>query len=77
LKIFRDKISEWLRLAFTQFLNVESSGLMGINDLGEFKVHAIERFKSLLHTTVKASPRTNPPIPDWAAERVSEAWNIY
>jgi hypothetical protein len=72
---FSRKISEWLRLSFERFLNAESPGLMGIKDLGEFKFSAIERFKGLLHATVKASLKTNP-IPPWAASRVIEAWNI-
>jgi hypothetical protein len=57
------KISEWLRLSFERFLNAESPGLMGIKDLGEFKFSAIERFKGLLHPTVKASLKTNPIPP--------------
>ena len=69
------QISEWLRLGFTQFLSSESERLMGTNDLGEFKAHAIERFKGLLHSTVKAMLKTNP-IPDWAATQVVEAWNV-
>jgi hypothetical protein len=40
---------------------------MGIKDLGEFKFSAIERFRGILHATVKASIRSDPPIPDWAA----------
>jgi len=72
---FSRKISEWLRLSFERFLNAESPGLMGIKDLGEFKFSAIERFKGLLHATVKASLKTNP-IPPWAASRVIEAWNV-
>jgi hypothetical protein len=69
------QIATWLRLAFEQFLGSESPGLMGIKDLGEFKFSAIERFKGLLHATVKASLKTNP-IPPWAASRVIEAWNV-
>jgi hypothetical protein len=32
--------------------------------------------RGILHTTVKASIRSDPPIPDWAATRVIEAWNV-
>jgi hypothetical protein len=71
------QISEWLRISFAQFLSAESPGLMGIKDLGEFKFSAIERFRGILHATVKASIRSDPPIPDWAAAQVIEAWNIY
>jgi hypothetical protein len=69
------QIATWLRLSFERFLNAESRGLMGIKDLGEFKFSAIERFKGLLHATVKASLKTDP-IPDWAAVKVIEAWNV-
>jgi hypothetical protein len=69
------QIATWLRLSFERFLNAESPGLMGIKDLGEFKFSAIERFKGLLHATVKASLKTDP-IPDWAAVKVIEAWNV-
>jgi hypothetical protein len=69
------QIATWLRLAFEQFLGSESPGLMGIKDLGEFKFAAIERFKGLQHSTVKARLKTDQ-IPDWAAVRVIEAWNV-
>jgi hypothetical protein len=59
------------------FLLAESQTLMGIDNLGDFKVHSVERFKKNLHWEVKATLRTNPQIiPDWAAARVIEAWNI-
>jgi hypothetical protein len=59
---FSRETSEWLRLSFERFLNAESPGLMEIKDLREFKFSAIERFKGLLHATVKESLK-NPPIP--------------
>jgi hypothetical protein len=71
------QIATWLRMAFEQFLGSESRSLMGIKDLGEFKFSAIERFRGILHATVKTSIRSDPPIPDWAAARVVEAWNVY
>jgi hypothetical protein len=69
-------IAEWLRIAFAQFLSAESRSLMGIKDLGEFKLYAIERFKGILHAAVKTSLKTNSPIPPWAAAQVIEAWNV-
>jgi hypothetical protein len=69
-------IAEWLRIAFAQFLSSESRSLMGIKDLGEFKLYAIERFKGILHMAVKTSLKTNSPIPPWAAAKVIEAWNV-
>jgi hypothetical protein len=70
------QISTWLRVTFEQFLNAESPGLMSIKDLGEFKFSAIERFRGILHATVKSSRRTDPLIPEWAAVQVIEGWNI-
>ncbi len=71
------QISIWMRSALEQFLSSESPGLMAITDLGEFKFLAIEQFRGILHATVKVSIRTNPPIPEWAAAKVIEAWNIH
>ena len=62
-------------MAFEQFLSSESRSLMGIKDLGEFKLHCINQFKALLYSTVKGSLKANP-IPDWAAANVIEAWNV-
>jgi hypothetical protein len=50
--------------------------LMGINDVGEWKSHAIQTFRSILHMTVRSSLKTQSPIPDWAAEKVKESWNV-
>jgi hypothetical protein len=69
------QIATWLRLAFERFLNAESPGLMGIKDLGEFKFTAIERFRGILHRTVKTALSTNA-IPAWAQAQVIEAWNV-
>ncbi len=71
------QISIWMRSALEQFLSSESPGLMAITDQGEFKFLAIEQFRGILHATVKVSIRTNPPIPEWAAAKVIEAWNIH
>jgi hypothetical protein len=57
-------------------LSVESPALMAITNLGEFKFSAIERFRGILHRTVKASIGDNSPIPPWALYRVVEAWNV-
>jgi hypothetical protein len=59
-----------------QFLSSEGSALMGIRDFGQWKVYAIERFKGGLNLTVKASLKTNSPIPVWASEQIQSAWNI-
>ena len=32
--------AEWMRIAFMQFLSSESTGILGIRDIGELKVHA-------------------------------------
>jgi hypothetical protein len=69
-------ISEWIHIAFAQFLSSEARSLMGIKDVGEWKAHAIERFKGILDLTVKSSLSTRSPIPDWAASKINEAWNV-
>jgi hypothetical protein len=69
-------ISEWLRIAFAQFLSSEARSLMGIKDVGEWKAYAIERFKGILDLTVKSSLQTRSPIPNWAAAKVREAWSV-
>jgi hypothetical protein len=70
------EISTLLRLSFEQFLGSESAELMATTDLGAFKFLAIERFRGILHATVKRSLRTDAPIPPWAAAQVVEAWNV-
>jgi hypothetical protein len=69
--------AEWLRIAFAQFLSSEVRSLMGIKDVGEFKSYAIERFRGILDLTVKSSLQTRSPIPDWAASKIREAWNVH
>jgi hypothetical protein len=69
-------IADWLRISFTVFLSSEARPLMGIRDVGEWKAYAIERFRSILHLTVRNSLKTQSPIPDWAAEKVKESWNV-
>jgi hypothetical protein len=69
-------ISDWLRIAFMIFLSSESRTLMGFQSVGEFKVHAVQAFKSILHLTVRNSVGTRSPIPGWAAEKVKESWNV-
>jgi hypothetical protein len=58
------------------FLSSESQSLMGFQIVGEFKAHAIQTFKTILHLTVRNSLKTRSPIPDWAAEKVKESWDI-
>jgi hypothetical protein len=67
------QISAWLCTAFGQFLSAEAQTLIGIRGLGESKAYAIRRFHEILEVTVKSSMQT---IPDWAAAKVREAWNI-
>jgi hypothetical protein len=69
-------IAEWLRIAFLQFLSSETTSLIGINDVGEFKTYAIERFKGIVDLTVRSADKTASPVPDWAKERIKIAWNV-
>ena len=66
----------WLRISFAVFLSSETLPLMGLRFPGEFKYYAFERFRSILHLTVLNSLKTNSPIPEWAASKVTESWNI-
>jgi hypothetical protein len=68
--------AEWMRISVMQFLSSEALALMGIRDLGEFKAYFIDRFKGVLTLTVKNADKTNSAIPDWAKERIREAWNV-
>jgi len=70
-------LAEWLRIAFAQFLSSESRSLMGIKDLAEFKLYAIDRFRGIVFAAVKTSRKTNSPVPSWAESKVIEAWNFY
>jgi hypothetical protein len=70
------EISTLLRLAFEQFLGFESAGLMATTDLGEFRFLAIERFRGILHATVKATIGNNSPLPSWAQTQVVEGWHV-
>jgi hypothetical protein len=36
----------------------------------------IERFKGILELTVKNADKTHSAIPDWAKERIAQAWNV-
>ena len=72
LKLAQDAINyaaEWMQIAFMQLLSSEGQALMGIRDFGEWKYYAFERFRSILHLTVRTSLKTNSPIPEWAAQR--------
>jgi hypothetical protein len=68
-------LAEWLRIAFAQFLSSESRSLMGIKDLAEFKLYAIDRFRGIVFAAVKTSRKTNSPIPGWAEAKVIESWS--
>jgi hypothetical protein len=68
--------SEWMRIAYMQFLSSEGMALMGIRDFGEWRAYAVERFRGILNLTVKNADKTNSAIPTWAKSRIKEAWNI-
>jgi hypothetical protein len=44
-------------------------------ELGELPETA-QRFVGILHLTVRNSLATRSPIPEWAAEKVKESWNV-
>jgi hypothetical protein len=69
-------VSDWLRISFMIFLSSEGMALQGIHDFGAWKHYALQRFVGILHMTVRNSLKTNSPIPDWAATKVRESWNV-
>jgi hypothetical protein len=69
-------ISDWFRISFMIFLSSESRTLMGIKDTGEWKNHAVQAFKSILHLTVRNSLKTQSPIPGWGLQKIKESWNV-
>ena len=68
--------AEWFRIAFMQFLSSESTGILGIRDIGELKVYMVERFRGILDLLVRNADKTNSAIPDWAKGKIGEAWNV-
>ena len=76
VELISTQISQWMREAVKEFLSSEAQNLMGMKDLGECKLYFIERFKAILHRTVKASIAKDSPIPPWALAQVIKAWNI-
>jgi hypothetical protein len=62
---------------FSDFISRRSS-----NPVPTFPEHlrrldgAIERFRGILHATAKSSLKSDSPIPEWAATKVMEAWNV-
>jgi hypothetical protein len=51
------------------FLSSECRTLMGFQSVGEWKSHAFQAFKSILHLTVRNSVKTQSPIPDWGLQK--------
>jgi hypothetical protein len=68
--------AEWFRIALMQFLSSACMALLGIKEIGELKAYIVERFKGILDLTVKNADTTRSAIPDWAKERIREAWNV-
>jgi len=69
-------LAEWLRIAFAQFLSSECRSLMGIKDLSEFRLYAVDRFRGIVYAALKTSRKTNSPIPAWAEAKVIEAMDV-
>ena len=79
LKTAQDAVlaaAEWMRISFTTFFSSEGTAILGIKTVGELKAYVFDRFKGILDLTVKAADKTASPVPDWAKERIREAWNL-
>jgi hypothetical protein len=68
--------AEWMRISFMQLLSSEGVTLQGTRDLGEWKAYAVDRFKGILHLTLKNADKTCSAVPDWAKQRIKEVWNV-
>jgi hypothetical protein len=44
--------------------------------IGELKLYMMERFKGILNLTFKSAAKTCSAVPDWALQRIKEAWNV-
>jgi len=69
-------VTEWLRIAVTQFLSSETLPLMGIKTSCDFRAYFLERFSGVLNLTIKNADKTLSVIPIWAKQRIEIAWNI-
>jgi hypothetical protein len=49
---------------------------MALKDGGEFRAYFIERLHGVLTLTVKNADKTNSAVPDWAKQRIKQAWNV-
>jgi hypothetical protein len=65
--------AEWMRIAFMQFLSSEGTALQGIRDLDEWKAYAVDRFRGILHLTVKDADKTCSAVPAAPGESVGVA----
>src|ERR1700741_1937498 len=54
--------AEWFRISFMQFLSSESTAILGIKEIGELKSYIVERFKGILHLTVKNAAKTKSAV---------------
>lgn len=54
----------------------ESRSLMGIKDLGEFKLDVVERFKGTIFAAVKTAEKLIPRFQPGREAKVIEAWNV-
>ena len=59
-----------------QFLSSETLALMGIKNVGEFKVYFVERFRGILNLTVNGADKTRSSLPSWAKQGIWEASNV-
>jgi hypothetical protein len=69
-------VTEWLRIAVTQFLSSEAVPLMGIKTSGDFRAYFLERFAGVMNLTIRNADKTRFAIPSWAKARIETAWNI-
>ena len=68
--------AEWMRISFMVFLSSEGQALMGIHNFGEWKCYAIERFRGILHLTVRNADKLVQQFRTGKRKGSREAWNV-
>ena len=79
LRVAQDAVTycaEWMRIAVSIFVSAETNSLMAIKDGGEFRHYFGQRFRGILDLVVKNADKTRSAVPDWALQRIKEAWNV-
>ena len=79
LRVAQDAVTycaEWMRIAVSTFVSGETNSLMAIKDGASSGIISGNGFKGILDLVVKNADETRSAVPDWALQRIKEAWNV-